>query len=148
MRQRTTCKECKNASDTKRLREDYRQKLITDPVALRVFSMIKEAKKRAKQKQLAFDLHFEWAIEKFKTITHCPILGFSLDWRAEKTSTASPTLDRIRPELGYVKDNVQIISHRANAMKQDASLEEMVMLGKWAEQKASQTINKITIFEA
>jgi hypothetical protein len=32
-----------------------------------------------------------------------------------------------------VKGNVQVISFKANAMKQNASIADMIMLGKWAE---------------
>lgn len=59
--------------------------------------------------------------------THCPVLGILL-----KTSTgrqgyhpASPSLDKIRPHLGYVKGNVRVISARANLLKNDASVEEL-----------------------
>lgn len=37
----------------------------------------------------------------------------------------SPTLDRIRPDLGYVKGNVIVISGRANRIKSDATIEEL-----------------------
>ena len=36
----------------------------------------------------------------------------------------SPSLDRIVPELGYVKGNIRVISNRANHLKSDATLEE------------------------
>lgn len=37
----------------------------------------------------------------------------------------SPSLDRIRNELGYVRGNVIVISNRANRLKSDASIEEL-----------------------
>ena len=37
----------------------------------------------------------------------------------------SPSLDRIRLELGYVKGNVRVISGRANLLKNDATIEEL-----------------------
>lgn len=37
----------------------------------------------------------------------------------------SPTLDRIVPEKGYVKGNVAVISHKANRIKNNGSLEEL-----------------------
>jgi hypothetical protein len=64
----------------------------------------------------------------------CPILGIPLARTAGRPAPSSPTLDRIRPELGYVPGNVQVISHRANTMKSDATFQEMVMLGDWARQ--------------
>ena len=44
------------------------------------------------------------------------------------TSPASPSLDQIVPGLGYVKGNVQVISHRANTLKSDGTLEEFKKL--------------------
>ena len=37
----------------------------------------------------------------------------------------SPSIDRIIPELGYTKGNIQIISHRANnTIKNNGTIEE------------------------
>ncbi|MBB3990312.1 hypothetical protein [Croceicoccus naphthovorans] len=37
----------------------------------------------------------------------------------------SPSLDRIRPKLGYVPGNVIVISNRANRLKSDATIREL-----------------------
>lgn len=59
--------------------------------------------------------------------THCPILGVELVRSVGKRpGPFSPTVDRIFPEKGYVKDNVMIISKRANQIKSDASPEEVM----------------------
>ena len=50
---------------------------------------------------------------------------------------SAPTLDRIDNSLGYVKGNIQVISYRANRMKSDGSLNELIALGKWAENEVS-----------
>ena len=55
----------------------------------------------------------------------CPLLGIRLGRNNSKVGLDSPTLDRIRPELGYVKGNVWVISHRANTLKSDATAEEL-----------------------
>ena len=54
----------------------------------------------------------------------CPVLGIELDWFAEKKQENSPSFDRIDPKKGYVKGNVQIISARANRIKNDGLAEE------------------------
>lgn len=41
------------------------------------------------------------------------------------------SLDRINPTKGYEKGNVQVISRKANAMKQDASQEELERFCEW-----------------
>lgn len=47
-----------------------------------------------------------------------------------KVGDNSPTLDRKDSTRGYVPDNVWVISHRANRMKNNATLEEMELLVK------------------
>ena len=45
----------------------------------------------------------------------------------------SPSLDKIIPAIGYIKGNIAVMSHKANTMKQNATLEELILLGEWAE---------------
>lgn len=56
--------------------------------------------------------------------THCPILGIELDYFAEKRQENSPSFDRKDSTKGYIKGNVQIISWRANRIKNDGTEEE------------------------
>lgn len=60
----------------------------------------------------------------------CPLLGIPLIYGNGKGghTNNSPSLDRKRPVLGYVRENVWVISYRANAIKRDASLAELEML--------------------
>lgn len=60
----------------------------------------------------------------------CPLLGLRLVPRMNRYDKRglqpdSPSIDRIRPELGYVKGNVWVISHKANTIKSDASLDDL-----------------------
>lgn len=79
------------------------------------------AQKRAKRKEVDFDLTPEDIIVPKK----CPVLGITLIEGNNRTSDSSPTLDRIDSNKGYTKDNVWVISHRANQLKANASLEEL-----------------------
>ena len=54
----------------------------------------------------------------------CPLLGLKLEV-ASKNRAAWPSLDKIQPELGYVPGNVWVISHRANFIKNDATVQEL-----------------------
>jgi hypothetical protein len=63
----------------------------------------------------------------------CPILGIPLFVKGEVAGPNSPSLDKIIPELGYIKGNRWVISYRVNAMKNDANLDEIILLGKWAQ---------------
>lgn len=60
----------------------------------------------------------------------CPLLGIPIKRGKGVHCRNSPTLDRKKPELGYVKNNVWVISHKANAIKQDATLDELQLLVK------------------
>ena len=55
----------------------------------------------------------------------CPILGIPIYRNKGYLCNNSITLDRIIPELGYVKGNVRVISCRANKLKSNMTLAEM-----------------------
>lgn len=52
----------------------------------------------------------------------CPDTGIPLVTAKGKVRPNSPSLDRIIPELGYVKGNVRVVSNFSNRMKQETSL--------------------------
>lgn len=58
----------------------------------------------------------------------CPLLSIPLFVNGAKVGDNSPTLDRKDSTRGYVPENVWVISHRANRMKNNATLEEMELL--------------------
>ena len=90
--------------------------------------MIRGVKKRVREK--GYDVNISH--EDIVIPTHCPIFP----WIELKLGggDAAPTLDRIDNDLGYVKGNIQVISYRANRMKSDASLNELIYLGNWAKE--------------
>jgi hypothetical protein len=80
------------------------------------------AKSRAKKKGILFAIEFKNMPEVPEV---CPILGIPLFRGVKVASPNSPSLDRIIPSKGYVLGNIQIISQRANAIKSDATIEEV-----------------------
>lgn len=60
----------------------------------------------------------------------CPLLGIKLvsGRGVGGAKASSPSLDRIRPHLGYVPGNVWVISYRANMAKNDLTLLELQTL--------------------
>ena len=86
-------------------------------------------KGRANRAGLPFDLKFGDII----IPDICPILGIKLQRNIGKLSRSqnSPSVDRIYPEKGYIKSNIQVISMRANVMKNDASPEELRRFAHW-----------------
>lgn len=60
----------------------------------------------------------------------CPLLGIPIvsGIGGKNQVSGSPSLDRIVPCLGYVKGNVQVISSRANLIKNNSTLEEFTLM--------------------
>ena len=89
--------------------------------------MLSDAKRRA----LKFNLPYNITKEYVHVPDVCPILGIPLFVNGTKSTPNSPSIDRIRPELGYVKGNVAVISYRANAIKNDATLREILLVASY-----------------
>jgi len=82
--------------------------------------------------ELSFgDIHFP---------THCPILGIELDYYAESTVEGSPSFDRINSDLGYVQGNVQVLSWRANRIKNNGTAEEHRKIAEYLDKLAKDTL--------
>jgi hypothetical protein len=89
--------------------------------------MIDSARCRAKQKGLPFNIQ-----KADITIPIlCPILGLPLDFNIGRRQDNSPSLDRIDNSKGYIKGNIQIISDKANRMKNNANREELLRFAFW-----------------
>lgn len=83
--------------------------------------MIIDARHRAKKAGLPFNLEYgDLEIPRF-----CPLLGIPIIKGEGKHAPNSPSLDRIDPDEGYTKENVWVVSHRANKIKNDATVEEL-----------------------
>lgn len=89
-------------------------------------AMLNKAKKRAKKYNLDFDITKEDII----IPEICPILEVPLVIGTKGDYEYSPSLDRIDNSKGYTKDNIQVISKKANSMKNSASIEELKLFCK------------------
>lgn len=67
----------------------------------------------------------------------CPVLGIPLCHGGDCPPHNRISLDRIRPELGYVPGNVRAISHRANTLRLDATADELRRVLAYVEDVAS-----------
>lgn len=93
------------------------------------WKMHQRAKRRAEQSGREFSI----AVEDIIIPDICPILGIQINMNSGKSGAYknSPSLDRIDNTKGYTKDNIQVISQLANAMKCHASVEELQMFANW-----------------
>lgn len=81
---------------------------------------------RARQSNLILEI----ISEDIKLVKICPLLGVPIEYGNNKVTNYSPSLDRIIPSKGYVKDNIQVLSLLANQMKSNATPEELVKFSK------------------
>lgn len=83
------------------------------------------AKKRAEKSGIEFDIR----LEDIKIPEVCPVFHFKFEVGEGKGPTdKSPSLDRIDNSKGYVKNNVQVISFKANRMKSDCTVDDVEQL--------------------
>jgi hypothetical protein len=87
--------------------------------------MYKAATKRAKQSGSEFNLDLSDVI----IPDLCPYLGIELDRHNNKIMDNSPALDRIDNSKGYIKGNVEVISYKANRIKNDSTHSELLAIG-------------------
>lgn len=80
--------------------------------------LLKGARTRASLQELPFDLEEEDVI----IPDVCPYLKVPF----VKGTLYAPSIDKIIPELGYVKGNIEVISRKANMMKLNATPEELL----------------------
>ncbi len=55
----------------------------------------------------------------------CPILGIPLFYTKGKRTDNTPSVDRIDPSKGYTKDNIVVVSWKANNLKGNMTLDEL-----------------------
>ena len=57
----------------------------------------------------------------------------------------SPSIDRINPNLGYIKGNVQWVSKLANQIMSDATPDQVIMVGEYFKNITKELENEKTL---
>lgn len=84
--------------------------------------MRETARSTARKNGLPFGITVEDIRSAWPKDNKCPIFGVDLHQNSTKgPSAASPSLDKLIPELGYVPGNIAVISHLANRMKSNVT---------------------------
>lgn len=94
---------------------------------------LNQAKRRAKEKGIEFSLSIE---DLLPFPEYCPILDIKLNYSGSNKQgfiNDSASIDRVDSSKGYTKDNVMIVSWRANRIKADSTLVELKKLVKYME---------------
>jgi len=114
------CKSCENTL--------MQARYINNPIP----QMLSNAKIRAKQKGVDFNLTSKYLKKIFPKNNKCPITGLNFQFgykdKEKINKNNSPSLDRIIPSKGYVEGNVMVISDLMNRMKQDSTYEDIEKL--------------------
>lgn len=107
---------CANEGWERRWAKNPRRKLLLD------------SRYRAKKAGIPFDLTLD-------DIPQIPLFCPIFPWIALEVSLGkkhgrdnSPSIDRIRPNLGYTKGNIRITSWKANRLRNNATLKELESL--------------------
>jgi hypothetical protein len=122
IKRKTTCKNC-SAAYKERERKNRNWKFDTKKV------LYNNAKQRAKKLNIEFTL----TKDDIDIPDTCPVFGFPLKREGRETWMYAPSIDRIDNTKGYIKENIIIVSRRANILKKDATLDELRKLADYYE---------------
>jgi hypothetical protein len=91
------------------------------------WQLLKRARDSSKQRGLVFNI----SIEDIIIPVHCPYLKIELTTISNGgRQESNASLDRIDNTKGYIKGNVQVISSKANFMKRNASIKELIIFAE------------------
>ena len=102
---------------------------------------LRSAKNRAKNKNLPFDLDIDHLLS--IAPDECPVFRTEFSWgiNGKGLKPTSPSMDRIIPQLGYVKGNIAFISVLANSIKQNVTEKELYSVADWLHDKRKEVLN-------
>lgn len=101
-------------------------------IKYRISTWISRTKKRAKNKNIIFNLSPSYMFSIYPSDGRCPILNIDMKFGNEEYDN-SPSVDRIIPEKGYTQNNVQWVSKIANTFKSDRTSKELRQIADWIE---------------
>ena len=119
---RDRCKKCSSIKAEKE-RERRKNNWKYQPT----LAMLNNSKQRAKKAGLEHTI----TVNDIVIPDYCPVLGIKLDVGDRKKHGNAPSIDRIDNTKGYTKENIMIVSNRLNMLKNDATLEELIMMGNF-----------------
>lgn len=86
--------------------------------------------KKALERSRTYGREFTLVLSDIVVPECCPLLGIPLVVGTRQAKNNSPTVDRKDSTKGYVRDNIWVISWRANRIKSDSTLEELELIVK------------------
>lgn len=79
----------------------------------------------ARRRATKFNIPFSLVLDDIIIPELCPVLGIPIILGTDlNTRDSAPSIDRILPHLGYTKDNIEVISYKANTIKNSGCIED------------------------
>ena len=94
----------------------------------RVQMLVTASKQRASNKNREHSITVQDVLDIYPPDGRCPVFGFKLEFNNAGFRETSPSIDRIDSSRGYTKDNIQVISWKANRIKSYATLDELKLI--------------------
>ena len=116
--------------------EEYKVRIKTNTKNTNERKLLTSARERSRR----YGIECSIELSDIKIPNICPILGIPLQKGKGAPTANSPTLDRKDPKKGYIKDNVQVISMKANTMKSNADTEELIKFANWVLNEYNRTV--------
>lgn len=125
-KERPELKEYARAASSARYKEDPKkrqQEVLAWVDQHPGYYLLKNAQYRARKKGLPFSI----ALADIPIPTVCPVLGIRITPGRKRKGFLdnSPSIDKVVPAKGYTKENICVISGRANRLKSDATAAEL-----------------------
>lgn len=125
---------CKNLTKQQKIEAKERSDKFYKSVRGRARSLLHNARKSSKSKNMECSLTLEHIIQGIES-ERCPVTGVRFDLgnsyqivSGTKKNPFAPSLDRIDPKLGYTNQNVRIVIWQYNLMKGELSDSQVLYL--------------------
>ncbi|MGD9726514.1 MAG: hypothetical protein AB7L09_00590 [Nitrospira sp.] len=117
-----------------RQKQKTNDRINKDPIKERARRMHLGVVERTRRSGLPLDITRDDVESMLRSVEACPCCGVELDPgfvldRGRQPN--SPSIDRFDPALGYTIENSEILCWRCNALKKDATIEEIRALAEW-----------------
>jgi len=92
--------------------------------------LLSHLKSSAKKRNIEFSLTLSDLYDLSFPLT-CPILNIPIVYGAKGYNQFSPSIDRIDSDMGYVAENIQVMSFKANRAKNNLTEKELQQMAKY-----------------
>lgn len=92
------------------------------------FYPLNNARNRSKHRNWKFDLTQKWARENWTGV--CALTGLPFVKSKSLANPFSPSIDKIKPELGYIQTNCRFVLHGVNCLKGLGTDEDVLKIAR------------------